>query len=248
MPFIKINEVSLDYFFYSNRKSLKKTILQSVLKLFGKKEDVFQLRRALEGITATFNPGDRVALIGKNGSGKSTLLRILSGIYLPSSGSLEVQGSVGSLLDINIGLNLDVTGYENIVLMGILHGKTKREMRSKFEDIEDFTELKDYLKLPLRTYSSGMRLRLAFAIATSIESDLLIIDEVIGVGDHAFMEKAQQRLKNLVHKSQILILTSHSTKILQHFCNKSMILNEGKSIFFGGLEEGIALYENGQTS
>ncbi len=245
MPFIKLDEVSLDYFFYANRRGLKKTALQSVLKLFGKKEEAFLLRRALDGISATFSSGDRIALIGKNGSGKSTLLRILSGIYPPSSGALEVSGSVSSLLDIGIGLNVDATGYENIVLMGVLQGKTKREMRAKFEEIEEFTELKEYLKMPVRTYSSGMRLRLAFAIATSIESDILVIDEVIGVGDSAFMEKAQKRLQNLIHKSQILILTSHSPEILQQFCNKSMVLKEGKCIFFGPLEEGIALYDKG---
>lgn len=242
---IQLDQVSLDYFYYLNRKSLKKTILQSAGKLFGRGAEPLPSRRALEGISALIQPGDRVALMGKNGSGKSTLLRILSGIYRPSAGSLEIEGKVVCLLDIGIGLNLEATGYENIVLMGILQGKTKKEMRAKFEEIEEFTELKDYLNMAVRTYSSGMRLRLAFAIATSIESDILILDEVIGVGDQPFMEKAQLRLKNLIHACQILVLASHSTEILQRFCNKSMILKEGKCVFFGGLEEGIALYEQG---
>ena len=227
-----MENVSLDYFHYVKRYNLKKTILKSVVQLLGKKkEETFKLSRALDDIEATFQTGDRIALIGKNGSGKST------------SGSLKVRGNISSLLDINVGLSTDATGYENIILMGILQGKTKREMRSKFTDIEDFTELGNYLKLPVRTYSYGMRLRLAFAIATCMESEILIIDEVIGVGDQSFMEKAQNRLKDLVHKSQILILTSHSTQIIQQFCNKSMVLSHGKCTFFGNLQEGIKLYE-----
>ncbi len=239
---IKLNSISLDYFHYTKKSSLKKTLLKSVLKLFHVKEEVLKLHRALDGIDVTIKTGDKIALIGKNGSGKSTLLRVISGIYQPTGGSLEILGTISSILDVSVGLNPDATGYENILLMGILHGKTRREMKSKIQDIEEFTELKDYLKIPVRTYSTGMRLRLAFAIATCMESDILIIDEVIGVGDHSFIEKAQNRLKNLVHKSKILVLTSHSTQILEHFCNKAMVLNQGKCTFFGDLQEGINLY------
>ena len=243
--FIKLDNICLDYFHYVKRHTLKKTIIKSTLNLFGsKKEPAIKLNRALDGIDVHFQTGDRIALIGKNGSGKSTLLRVLSGIYHPTAGSLQIQGTVSSLLDISVGLNYDVTGYENIILMGILHGKTKKQMALKFEEIEEFTELKDYLKIPVRTYSTGMRLRLAFGIATCMESDIIIIDEVIGVGDHSFMEKAQKRLKNLVHKSQILILTSHSTQILHQFCNKALILHQGKCTFFGELQKGIDLYES----
>lgn len=218
-------------------------MIKSVQKLFGIKEETLKLHRALEGINATFHAGDRIALIGKNGSGKSTLLRVLSGIYQPTDGILEVRGTLSSLLDIGVGLNPDFTGYENIVQMGILHGKTKKQMKAKFEEIEEFTELKDFLKIPVRTYSSGMRLRLAFGIATCMESDILIIDEVIGVGDRAFIEKAQARMRSLVHKSQILVLASHSTSILKQFCNKTMILDQGKCTYFGELDKGIEIYE-----
>lgn len=243
--FIKLNNISLDYFHYVKRYTLKKTMIKSLFNFLGKKEEArLVLNRALNGIDATFTTGDRIALIGKNGAGKSTLLRVLSGIYQPTAGSIEVRGNISSLLDISVGLNTDATGYENIILMGILQGKTKRQMKSKFEDIEEFTELKDYLKLPVRIYSYGMRLRLAFGIATCMESDILIIDEVIGVGDQSFMEKAQNRMKDLIHKCQILILTSHSTQILHHFCNKSMILNQGKCVYFGSLEEGINRYKS----
>lgn len=241
--FIKLNNASLDYFHYTGIKSFKKTLLSTLFKFMGTKEEPFVLRRALDGLNVTIQSGDRIALIGKNGSGKSTLLRVLSGIYDPTSGSVEVYGTISSLLDISVGLNGDATGYENIVLMGILHGRKKGYMMSKYEEIEEFTELKEYLTVPVRTYSSGMRLRLAFGIATCMESDILIIDEVIGVGDNSFMGKAQKRMKNLVHKSQILILASHSTQILHQFCNKAMILDQGKCTFFGELQRGIDLYE-----
>ncbi len=240
--FIELNNTSLDYFHYTGNKSFKKTLISSLFKFAGSQEKPFVLRRALDGLNVTIKSGDRVALIGKNGSGKSTLLRVLSGIYQPTLGSLSVQGSISSLLDISVGLNIDATGYENIVLMGILHGKKKGFMMSKYAEIEEFTDLKDYLKVPVRTYSSGMRLRLAFGIATCMESDILIIDEVIGVGDHSFMEKAQNRLKELVHRSQILVLASHSTHILHQFCNKAMILEQGKCTFFGTLDKGLDLY------
>ncbi len=243
--FIKLNNISLDYFHYIKRYTLKKTVIKSLFQFLGKKEEeTIVLNRALDGIDAEFRPGDRIALVGKNGSGKSTLLRVLSGIYQPTEGSLQIQGNVTSLLDISVGLNTDATGYENIILMGILQGKSTRQMKSKFDDIEEFTELNDYLKMPVRTYSSGMRMRLAFGIATCMESDILIIDEVIGVGDQSFMEKAQKRMKDLIHRCQIFILTSHSNQILQHFCNKSMILNKGKCAFFGDLQDGIDLYQN----
>lgn len=246
-PFIKLNNLSLDYFQYPSHRSFKKTLITRLLQFsaFSKKEEQpFIFRRALDGINLSIESGDRVALIGKNGSGKSSLLKVLSGIYQPTSGTVEVFGSASSLLDISIGLNFDLTGYENIIAMGILRGKTKGFMVQKFTEIEEFTELKGFLRAPVHTYSYGMRLRLAFAIATSLESDILIIDEVIGVGDQNFMEKAQKRMMDLINKSRILILASHSTPILHQFCNKSLLLEEGKAVYFGDLSTGINRYLN----
>lgn len=241
-PFIKLTNVSLDYFQYTSHRSFKKTLITKLIRFSSKEEKPFTLRRALDGLNASIESGDRVAVIGRNGSGKSTLLRVLSGIYQPTCGSVEVFGAVSSLLDISIGLNVDLTGYENIVVMGILRGKTRGFMVEKFPEIEEFTELKDFLRAPVRTYSYGMRLRLAFAIATSLESDILIIDEVIGVGDQNFMEKAQKRMMDLIQKCRILILASHSTSILHQFCNKSLLLEQGKCAYFGTLSEGINRY------
>ncbi|MBX7066617.1 MAG: ABC transporter ATP-binding protein [Parachlamydiales bacterium] len=241
-PFIELDDVSLDYFQYASHRSFKKTLLTKLFRLSAPNEKPFSLRRALDGLNLTIHSGDRVALIGRNGSGKSTLLKVLSGIYQPTFGSVQVHGAISSLLDISIGLNVDLTGYENIIVMGILRGKMRSYMLSKFPEIEEFTELKGYLRAPVRTYSYGMRLRLAFAIATCLESDILIIDEVIGVGDQNFMEKAQKRMMNLIEKCQILILASHSTSILNQFCNKALLLEEGKCAYFGSLSEGIERY------
>lgn len=241
--YIKIENLSLDHFHYCSQRSLKKTLLSSLLR-FKRQESSYKLRRALDGLNVEIHSGDRIAVIGNNGAGKSTLLRVIAGIYTPTSGRVSIEGTVTSILDISVGMNMDITGYENIVLLGILKGRTKKEMKAKFADIENFTELKEYLQLPVRTYSFGMKLRLAFGIVTSMESDILAIDEMIAVGDRNFMEKSQKRLQALVHKCQILVLASHSTEILKKFCNKAMIIDQGKCIFFGDLEEGIALHES----
>lgn len=246
-PYIELENVGLDYFQYVSHRSFKKTLLSKMFNL-DQSDEPFTMRRALDGLSLSIKAGDKVGLIGRNGSGKSTLLRVLSGVYQPTFGLLRVHGSISSLLDISIGLNIDLTGYENIIVMGILRGKMRSQMVAKFSEIEEFTELKDFLRAPVRTYSTGMRLRLAFGIATSLESDILIVDEVIGVGDQNFMDKAQKRLQNLIQKSQILILASHSTSILHQFCNKSLLLDQGKCTYFGSLSEGIEKYSACSTS
>ena len=150
-----------------------------------------------------FTEGERVGLIGHNGSGKTTLLRTLSGVYAPVRGELKVQGKIASLLDVSMGLDPDATGFENIYLRGILDGLKPARIRSKIDEIADFSELGDYLNLPVRTYSSGMMLRLAFAISTSVEADILIMDEWLSVGDAEFSIKAAERLEGLVGKASI---------------------------------------------
>ena len=170
------------------------------------------------------------------------MLSILSGIYYPTYGSIDVEGHISSLLNISVALTPDATGYENIIIVGILLGKTPELMKQKFTEIEGFTELGDFLKAPVRTYSNGMRIRLAFAIVTSIEPDILLLDEVVGAGDNTFMDKAQKRLHNLINKSSILVIASHSNEIIRKFCNKVLYLDHGKCQYFGDVEEGIERY------
>lgn len=184
--------------------------------------------RALDNLNFDFKAGDRVGLVGHNGSGKTTLLRVLAGAYEPAGGSLMLKGRVASLLDISLGMDHDATGYENIFLRGIMMGLTPREIREKTDEIAAFTDLGEYLDMPVRTYSSGMQLRLAFAVSTSVEADILIMDEWLSVGDAEFTEKAAARLTKLVESAAILVMASHSPELIAKVCNRAFRLAHGK--------------------
>jgi len=184
--------------------------------------------RALDNVSFEFKEGDRVGIQGHNGAGKSTLLRVLSGCYEPTEGTLLTQGRIASLLDISVGFDGEWTGYENIFLRGLLMGLTPKQIRAKMEEIADFSELGEYMNMPLRTYSSGMVMRLAFSISTNVDADILLMDEWLGVGDASFMEKAEKRLNDIVNKTPILVLASHSKDLLQKVCSKQFRLNHGK--------------------
>ena len=246
MATLELKNVNLDYYLQAKTVSMKQAMASGVKDIFRK--DKAQLlktpvHRALKNLSLDFKDGDRVGLIGRNGAGKSTLLRVLGQIYHVTEGEFLVDGQISSLLDMNIGLNIEATGYENIVMMGVIRGRTSREMRALFTDIAAFTELGDFLDQPVRTYSTGMVLRLAFAVITAIKTDILLLDEVIGVGDQAFMNKAHARLKALVEQCKILVMSSHSIDVIRQFCNKILWLDEGVVNYFGELEEGIQRYE-----
>ncbi len=183
--------------------------------------------RALDGVSFDIREGDRVGLIGHNGAGKTTLLRALSGVYEPVQGTLDVSGRVGSLLDLNLGIDFDATGLENIMLRGVLAGLLPAQIRAKTKEIADFTELGEYLDMPVRAYSSGMQLRLVFAVATNIDADILLMDEWLSVGDVEFSKKATQRLESLVKKTPILVLASHSQELIHKVCNRIFRLEHG---------------------
>jgi lipopolysaccharide transport system ATP-binding protein len=197
---------------------------------------------ALRNLDLEIQSGDRLGIVGHNGSGKSTLLRLLSGIYEPSSGAIERSGSIASLVDISLGINGENTGRENIYLRGKLMGLTKKEIEEKIDEIIEFSELGDYIDLPVRIYSSGMLLRLAFSVSTSITANILIMDEWLSVGDSAFEERARSRLKGLVEDSEILILASHSRDLIQNTCNKVLWLEHGRIREFGDSRGIIAGY------
>jgi lipopolysaccharide transport system ATP-binding protein len=182
---------------------------------------------ALKDLSFQIGSGDRVGLVGHNGSGKTTLLRVLSGIYQPTSGAITVGGRVNSMLDIGVGLDSDSTGYENIYIRAILLGLTKREIDVRIEEIADFSELGDYLDLPLRTYSSGMLLRLAFSVAATIESDVLLMDEWLSVGDAEFNKKATNKLNELIDKNSLMVLASHSPELIKNTCNRVFLMRHG---------------------
>ncbi|NWF48004.1 ABC transporter ATP-binding protein [Hydrogenophaga sp. D2P1] len=217
--------------FENSHRSLKKKVLHLTTGgTIGNDAGNHPVVCALDALDFEFKDGDRVGLVGHNGSGKTTLLRVLSGIYSPTRGQLKIKGKTASLLDVSTGVDPDATGFENIYLRGIMNGFKPSMIRSKIDEIADFTELGEYLNLPVRTYSSGMMLRLTFAISTSIQADILLMDEWLSVGDADFREKAAKRLKALVDNASILVIASHNPELIDNVCNKKLQLEHGKIV------------------
>lgn len=202
--------------------------------------------KAIDGLSFDICEGDRVGLLGHNGSGKTTLLRTLAGIYEPVVGSVIITGRVVPLFDLSLGMDPDATGIENIWLRGKMLDLTSKQIDDTMYDIAEFTDLGEYLYMPIRTYSQGMMLRLAFAISTAIVPDILILDEMIGAGDAAFIERAELRLRDFLEKTGILIIASHSTGMLRRWCNKGILLERGKMVAFGPIDEVVGEYERRQ--
>jgi len=197
---------------------------------------------AIRGLTLTIEKGDRVGLIGRNGAGKSTLLKTLGGFILPDEGTLQVEGDIMPLFSVAAGMDEERTGYDNIFLSGRLLGIPRAEMEKHVPDIEAFTELGDFLKLPVRAYSDGMKIRLGFAISTCITPDILLLDEAIGAGDAHFLEKASQRAEAMYDRASIMLLASHSPEIITRLCNKVLWLSHGRVVEFGPTAEVLAKY------
>lgn len=218
----------------SSHRSLKKTIINATTGGYvGKNSRNHVVVKALDNLNFRFDDGDRVGLIGHNGSGKTTLLRVIAGIYEPVHGVIQVDGRVASLLDVSMGLDEEATGYENIFLRGVISGLKPQVIRKHVQEIAEFSELGEYLDLPVRTYSSGMKLRLGFSISTSIQADILIMDEWLSVGDKAFGEKASNKLQEAVDSASILVLASHSEDLIRKVCNRVIRLEHGRIVSDG---------------
>ncbi len=242
MASIIVENVSLDYPIYdSNSRSIKNAVLRTVGAKMSHSSGRVDVQ-ALRNISLQLQDGDRLAIVGRNGAGKTTLLKVLAGIYEPTAGRVRIQGSVSSLTDVTMGMDVDATGSENIVMRCIFLGMTHREVNAKIAEIEEFTELGPYLSLPIRTYSTGMLVRLGFAASTACRPEILIMDEMIGAGDMAFAKKAQARVEEYVAGAHILVLASHNNAILEQFCNKAILLDAGRIIRFGTLEEVFQAY------
>jgi ABC-2 type transport system ATP-binding protein/lipopolysaccharide transport system ATP-binding protein len=198
--------------------------------------------RALDGVSFAAEDGDRIAIVGHNGAGKTTLLRVAAGIYEPTGGSVMLKGRVMPLFNIMEGMAPDATGIEMIHTRGTLLGMTQKEIREKADDIIEFCDLGDYIQMPVRTYSSGMLMRLAFAITTAVESEVLIMDEVIGTGDAAFFERAERRMQEFVARSNVLLVATHSPDIVKKWCNKAMLFQHGKLVEAGPVDAVLATY------
>lgn len=223
-PNITLTNVTVDLpIFASNNMNLKGRISD----IFSGQPKEIQQIRAIADMSLIISPGDRVGVIGPNGAGKTTLLRVLAGILHPTSGKVEINGSVISLIDQSLGFNLESTGYENIIRRGIFLNQTRDNMVSKFDEIAKFSGLGDRLKHPIHTYSQGMKSRLSFSIATALEPSILIVDEGIGAADEEFAQRAAERLNEFLNKPLILVLASHSKELIASFTDRTITLRNG---------------------
>jgi lipopolysaccharide transport system ATP-binding protein len=193
--------------------------------------------RALENINLTISEGERVGLVGRNGAGKSTLLRVVSKVYRPTSGTATITGSTASLIDISLGINPEATGRQNIYLRAAMIGIPKKDITARFQEIVEFSELGEFIEAPVRTYSSGMQLRLAFSVSTVFVPEILVMDEWLSVGDQDFGERAEKRLQDVVSSSRILVLASHSRDLLEKTCTRGIFLEKGEIAMDGPIRE-----------
>jgi lipopolysaccharide transport system ATP-binding protein len=221
MAHIKLHEASVEIPVYSNHN---RSIKNSLLKKLSKDKVMPHSVKALNNITLDLRDGDRLGVMGPNGAGKSTLLRTLAGVYLPTSGTIEVKGRVASLIDISLGMEGEATGFENIRMRGIMMGLSLKQIKSMEDEIAEFSGLGDFLHLPIRTYSSGMHMRLGFAVSTAVEADIILMDEWLSVGDSDFIRKAEKRLENFIGRSSILVIASHSEDLIQKTTNQILRL------------------------
>jgi lipopolysaccharide transport system ATP-binding protein len=199
-----------------------------------------EFRPLIRGMSFEFKSGDRIGLIGQNGAGKTTLLRLLAGVLAPSVGTLEVRGVTQTLLNVSMGMQPDATGFENIYLRGYCAGLSGAEIKQRVPEIMEFAGLESVIHDPVRSYSSGMQLRLAFAVATSVKAEILLLDEWISAGDRFFVERSRERLLNHIHASEILVFASHSAQTLMELCSRGLVLKRGMVVFDGDIEKARA--------
>ena len=230
MALVELNDVSLQLPVYDMpARSLKKQVARSLVGgALSSSAGHITVVRALDHLSLTLTAGDRVGLVGHNGAGKSSLLRVIAGIYEPTSGMVSVKGRVTPLLDISLGMDLEASGYENIVLRGLYLGRGRREIAAHVDEIAAFTELGAFLDMPARTYSAGMLSRLLFAVSTHFDSDVLLIDEGIVAGDASFQTKAADRLRNFIGRVGILVIASHSDAFLDLYCDRRLTMEKGR--------------------
>ncbi|MGO8920864.1 MAG: ABC transporter ATP-binding protein [Stellaceae bacterium] len=245
MVSLRLRNVSLDFPIYQgSSRSLKKALVATSTYGNLAKDALDRINvRALSNITLNIETGDRLGIVGANGAGKTTLLKVLAGIYEPTQGQLASSGRVSALLDASVGLNTDATGRENILLRGMYMDIHPREMRRHAEEVAEFTELGHYLDMPVRTYSAGMMVRLAFAISTCIPPEILVMDEWLSAGDAQFLAKAHRRMEEFVRASSILVLASHSMELLQQWCSRGLFLQHGRIAASGDIAGVVAAYE-----
>jgi ABC-2 type transport system ATP-binding protein/lipopolysaccharide transport system ATP-binding protein len=230
MAHIVLDKASVELAVYNSRgRALKHELFRRTVGggLEDRRDSSIQVVKALREVNFEASDGDRIGIVGGNGAGKTTLLRVLSRVYPPTSGRVQIDGRVSSLIDLSMGMDTDATGYENIIMRGVMLGLSNRQAEAIIQDVEEFSELGEFLDLPIRTYSNGMMLRLAFAVSTAVEPDILILDEVIGVGDASFAERAERRMQGMINSANIVFLASHNNDAIKRFCNRALWLKSG---------------------
>jgi len=243
---ITLDDVSVDFPVYNAAsRSLKNRVLNATAGgIIERQHDGVVVVRSLKNINLQIEAGDRVGLIGHNGAGKTTLLRVLSGIYHPTHGGVAINGEVTSLINISLGIDPESTGRENILLRSAMMGLTPVQTRDRIDEIISFSGLENFIDMPFRTYSSGMQLRLAFSVSTCIRPQILIMDEWLSTGDLGFKERAEQRLKDVVTSTEILVIASHSMQLLEKNCNRLVWLDHGGIRRHGAFAEVAEAYFN----
>jgi ABC-2 type transport system ATP-binding protein len=244
MVSIDVHDACVDFpIFDAKSRSLKHTVLGVVGGNVAANARKVVVIEALRGIDLHLEDGDRLALVGHNGAGKSTLLRLLSGIYEPTRGQSLINGRVAPVFDLGVGMDPEISGLENIIVRGLFLGMTRKQMEARVDDIAEFTELGNFLHMPLRTYSTGMRVRLALGVVTSIDPEILLLDEGIGAVDAAFLERAKGRLKDLVDRAGLLVFASHSDDLLEQLCTSALWMEHGTIRQQGPLREVLDAYK-----
>lgn len=237
---VKIDNVSMKFVLDQNKiKSLKEFVVRAISKKL-KYEDFW----ALKDVSFSVKKGDVVGIVGRNGSGKSTILKCIAGIYRPTKGTITVQGNIVPMLELGSGFDTEMTGKENIFLNGAILGYSKEFLESKYYEIVEFSELGNFIYEPIRTYSSGMLMRLAFSIATVVNPEILIVDEILAVGDAKFQKKSHARMMELMSGGTTVFFVSHSIKQVREMCNKVVWLNQGEVKMIGSTEEVCDAYED----
>ena len=246
---VKLSDIQLNIpvFAPSQQRLLRKPQFRAVGGALAREKGGKVYVHALKNVSFELARGEHFALIGHNGAGKSTLLKVIAGIYPPTRGKVAVTGSVGCLFEMGAGVTPEITGYEAIKLQYTIHGDRKQDWREVAAEIADFTELGEYLHLPLRTYSSGMRARLIAAMATAWPRDIMLIDEGIGAGDQSFQDKFAARVEGFLKRAGLLIIASHSTELLRQHCTRGMVLVHGEVRKLGSLDEALDYYAEMQA-
>jgi ABC-type polysaccharide/polyol phosphate transport system ATPase subunit len=243
MTALVLDDVSVDFPIYGIQRSLRRVLFDRATGAFVHRERDRVTVKALRNISFTLREGDRLALVGHNGSGKSTLLKTIAGVYQPVQGRILISGTVTPLFDVLPGFDPEDTAYENIRTAGMLFGLSQAEIERILPDIEEFSELGEYMGLPVRTYSAGMTMRLGFAFATAMEPGILLLDEGIGAGDARFLARAAKRMEDFIGRSRIVVFASHSNALVEKMCNKAALMQGGRMLAIGGVKDILEKYD-----